>query len=217
MIKAVFFDFDGVITDSKPIHDASWCYAVKTIFNVTVNELPEHKMSGKAPLLIAQTLCELFKDEAKHEALLACKNDYLNNHLQDTKPFDGVAPLFKVLKDKNIPFGIASNASKHFVTQCLKNWNLDVAVTYGYEDYDNPKPNPEPYLKLANFFDLKPEDFNSILVFEDSETGLQAALSAEMQTVYIQSHCVVSEAILEEVDYGFASLLEATKSIFRAF
>ncbi|WP_296315681.1 HAD family hydrolase, partial [Winogradskyella sp. UBA3174] len=157
MIKAVFFDFDGVITDSKLIHDASWRYAVKTILNVTVDELPEHKMSGKAPKLIAQTLCELFDSEANHEGLLACKNGYLYNHLQNTEPIEGVATLFQLLKDKNIPFGIASNASKHFVIQCLKNWNLDVAVAFGYEDYDQPKPNPEPYLKLANFFNLKPE------------------------------------------------------------
>jgi beta-phosphoglucomutase len=209
MIKAVFFDFDGVITDSKPIHDASWRYAVKTILNVTVDELPEHKMSGKAPKLIAQTLCELYDSEAKHQALLACKNEYLDNYLQNTEPIEGVATLFQLLKDRNIPFGIASNASKHFVIQCLKNWNLDVAVAYGYEDYDQPKPNPEPYLKLANFFNLKPEDYGSVLVFEDSETGLQAALAAEMRTVHIQSHCVVSEAVLGETDYSYAGVLEA--------
>jgi beta-phosphoglucomutase len=209
MIKAVFFDFDGVITNSKPIHDASWRYAIKTVLNVTLETLPEDKMSGKAPRLIAHTLCELYNSEAKHEALLACKNGYLEAHLQHTEPIDGVAVFFQFLKDKGIPFGIASNASKYFVNRCLELWNLNVAVAYGYEDYDQPKPHPEPYIKLANFFNLTPQDYGSVLVFEDSGPGLNAALAANMQTVYIKSHCAVSPHTISATNYSYTSVLDA--------
>lgn len=213
MIKAVFFDFDGVLCNSKMAHDSAWLKAIETILKVKVEVLPSDKISGKAPKLIAKTLCDLYNQSSKHEDFLAFKNSYLNNNLGNIQPINGVEELFGLLKTKNIPFGVASNASKHFVTQCLKNWNLKVDVCYGYEDYVIPKPNPEPYLKLANFFEIDKQNYNDILVFEDSETGLLSALDAKMKVARIKSHCNVSTEILNSVHCSFNSVFEAISLI----
>lgn len=208
MVKAVFFDFDGVLSNSKKVHDASWLFAVKDILGLEITTLPSDKIAGKSPKLIASTLCKMYGTSEKTEALLDCKNKYLQKNINQIKPLNGVEKIFRLLKSKNIPFGIASNASKHYVKQSITNWNLDVVISYGYEDYTHPKPNPEPYLKLAAYFKILPEDYKNILVFEDSETGLSAALNAQMKTAYVKSHCSVSEEMQKSVDYIFENIGE---------
>jgi beta-phosphoglucomutase-like phosphatase (HAD superfamily) len=62
---------------------------------------------------------------------------------------------------------------------------------------------------LANFFNLTPQDYGSVLVFEDSGPGLNAALAANMQTVYIKSHCAVSPHTISATNYSYSSVLDA--------
>ncbi|MGH7900371.1 MAG: HAD family hydrolase [Thermodesulfobacteriota bacterium] len=50
------------------------------------------------------------------------------------------------------------------------------------EDVENPKPDPEIYLLLANELDVTPAES---LVIEDSSTGVQAALSAGMGCIAV--------------------------------
>lgn len=209
MIKGALFDFDGVIADSKSMHFQSWEFAVHRILSSAIDFTPSGVKSGASPVIIAQSICDNYKMGDKHELLLACKNNYLQENLHKTEPFQSIPDVFNFLNESEIPYGIASNASRDFVRGCLDSWNLKAPLVYGYEDYKFPKPNPEPYLKLAQNLNIQSKDFNEVVVFEDSETGLKAALAAGMKTIHIKSHCEVSSIILERVDYKFDKVVES--------
>ena len=209
MIKTVFFDFDGVLANSKAVHDSSWVYAIETILDEKHNPNLSLNFSGGSPELISKNICSKFNQDAKHNLILECKNNYLYKNLHNINPFPGVLEFCAFLKSKNISIGIASNASSHYIVKCIENWNLDIPVSYGYEDYKMAKPDPEAYLKLANYFNISPDSYKDILVFEDSETGLKSALAAGMKTAYIKSHCKVNQEIINNVDYSFKNVLES--------
>ncbi|AWH72928.1 hypothetical protein DCS32_01745 [Dokdonia sp. Dokd-P16] len=213
MVKGVLFDFDGVIAHSKHIHFASWQFAVNEVLDANVVITSGDIKSGASPIIISEILCEKFGSHSQAEELLKVKNNYLTEHIDEVEHYNGVGKLFEYLKKRNIPYGIASNASSNFVKDCIKFWGFEVPVMYGYEDYVNPKPNPEPYLKLATSLHIKPADFKDVYIFEDSELGLQAALHSGMKSVYIQSHCVVSENIISQTNYQFDSLSDAMGTI----
>ena len=213
MVKGILFDFDGVIAYSKHIHFASWQFAVTKVLDATVVITSSDIKSGASPIIISEVLCDKFGSRSQAEEILKVKNNYLTEHIDEVEHYNGVGKFFEYLKKRNIPYGIASNASSDFVKQCINFWEFEVPVIYGYEDYVNPKPNPEPYLKLANSLNINPADFKDVYIFEDSELGLQAALSSGMKSVYIKSHCVVSENIIGQTNYQFDSLFDAMGTI----
>ncbi|TVZ51394.1 HAD family hydrolase [Dokdonia sp. Hel_I_53] len=208
-VKAVLFDLDGVLVDSRKLHHNSWCFAVKDVCGVTLDEFPQSRVSGKSPKVIAQILSDLYGDSSKASEILFCKNAHLKNQSNTISLLPGVASLFTLFKEKGIPFGIASNASRHFVSQCIKNGNLEVLHFYGYEDYTKAKPNPEPYQKLATTLGIATKDFKDVFVFEDSQPGITAALNAGMQVIHIHSYSVVSPEVRDQVRFSFENVGEA--------
>jgi beta-phosphoglucomutase len=73
---------------------------------------------------------------------------------------------FEIVKKFQTHFDIMSNATK----------------IYCKEDFKNPKPNPECYLKVRNDFPN-----SKLIVFEDSITGIHAASSAQLDTIFVNS------------------------------
>ena len=67
------------------------------------------------------------------------------------------------------------------------------------------KPNPEVYLKTAKLLQVDP---NKCIVFEDSQTGIDAAVSAGMKVVAINSHrtTLIGQAI--EADHFLDTRLQ---------
>ncbi len=61
------------------------------------------------------------------------------------------------------------------------------------DDIVNGKPDPEPYLKMAELIQATPTD---CVVFEDSDSGIQSALGAGMKVVTISNNNIVDEHIL---------------------
>ena len=78
------------------------------------------------------------------------------------------------------------------------------------KDYQNSKPDPEPYLLAVRRLGLAPE---RCLVIEDSERGLRAAKAAGLACWVIPSHLTVggrfadADAVLDALDAAAARLL----------
>jgi len=99
----------------------------------------------------------------------------------------GARSLLLACYEKGISFGIASNAPRDFVTETVRKHNLPVKTMFGVDDYHNPKPHPEPYLKLANAIGIDEQSFERTYVFEDSLTGMQAAVASGMYAVGVRT------------------------------
>ena len=70
------------------------------------------------------------------------------------------------------------------------------------EDYDQAKPEPEPYLTALSRFGAKP---HQALVIEDSERGLRAAVAAKISCVVV-ANSFTAHQDLSAADYKIASL-----------
>ena len=110
---------------------------------------------------------------------------------------------------KNIPYGIASNATKQFLKNSVAQLNLDFTTVFGVQDYDKPKPAPEAYITLANALGFHQEDFKELWVFEDSLTGTKAAKSAGMIPIGITTQHAEEELKNAGSIFIFPTLLEA--------
>lgn len=216
MIKkphAVLFDFDGVVVNSFEVHYKAWSQAFFEIFNKKLGDFPEG-LEGKSPIQISERLSEVGGDPTMATKLYIIKGDKLHSSEVPPELLPGVKELTKLLSEQDIPYGIASNATKQFIKNSIRQLDIDFKTFFGVEDYINPKPDPEPYINLAKSLGVDEKDFNNVIVFEDSVTGATAAIKAGMIAVGIETQH--SGQILKDTgcSYSFSTLLE-TQSLFK--
>ena len=206
--KGFLFDFDGVVVNSFESHGAAWSEAFKELFNKEIAPFPKSH-AGKSPMVIAEYFCSVIGEEKRTKELYALKDKYLDIHFKVPKLLPGVREFTTLLTKENIPFGIASNATKQFLRNSVEHLKLDFPVVFGVQDYKKPKPAPEAYITLANALGFRQSDFQDLWVFEDSLTGTKAAKLAKMVPIGISTQH--SEQELKEAGsiLVFPTLLEA--------
>jgi beta-phosphoglucomutase len=188
-IKAIVFDFDGVLADSEMIH-----------FRV-YNEL----LASSGVRLTKEEYCEEylgFDDEGVFEHLAQKKNLMLGDEeiemliAAKARRFEAIVSASNVLYPTAEscvrrlaavwPVGICSGARRSEIEVMLRGARLldlfRFIVATG--DTDQGKPAPDPYLKAAERHGVAPHE---CVALEDSHAGLQSARSAGMRTIAIST------------------------------
>lgn len=183
--KAVLFDFDGVIADSLATHLVAWDEACQKTRNQALSLDERQAIIGHSTDWIGSYLaCE---DKALAKDLIAEKKALLNSRSQIPALFSGVKETFDYLRERAVPFAIASNAPREYLHQTLGHHEQSVAVVLGIEDVRRAKPEPDLYLLAAKKLKISPAYHHEVVVFEDSTHGLKAATRAGMVPVGISS------------------------------
>lgn len=181
-MKAVIFDMDGVIIDSEPVHAS-----------VTMETLRQHgaklsagtntltRFAGMTIPVIFSALKEEHQIKASVEELVACHEAGLVKYVKETAedPIQGILPLLKGLKEKNVPVAIASSSSKKMIELVVNKLKLTDYFQHlvSGEEVSRSKPYPDVYLATASRLGISPE---RCLVIEDSKNGTIAAKEAGM-------------------------------------
>lgn len=184
MLKGVLFDFDGVVVDSSEAHFNAWSAAFYDLFEQKITYFPKN-CEGKSPMHIAKSFVDIVNAPDRAEELYHKKESVLNQSKTPPKLMRGAKLWELYLSNNNIPYGIASNATKQFLLNSVNQLDLNFKTIFGFEDYDKPKPAPEAYIKLATALGFKQNEFSDLLVFEDSCTGISAAKEAGMKPMGI--------------------------------
>jgi len=206
--KGILFDFDGVVVDSFESHYSAWSSAFKELFGVEITPFPK-SCAGKSPMIIAEHFCSVIGKQAQTEELFFLKDKHLDENFVVPRLLPGVTEFELLLIKENIPYGIASNATKQFLKNSIKHLALDFKTVYGVEDYKKPKPHPEAYITLAKALGFKEADFEKLWVFEDSLAGTNAASSAGMIPVGIMTQYSENELKEAGSTMVFPTLKEA--------
>ncbi|MEK7177232.1 MAG: HAD family phosphatase [Patescibacteria group bacterium] len=184
MIKAVIFDFDGVIIDSEPLNDLHF---PKYLKKIGINVPPDflEKFKGTSSKTQWTHLIEKYKlTKPMDKLILESSASYLEyiKSIPDLKPIKGLIELLEILTENKIKIALASSASKKRIFVVLD--KLKIAnyfpITIGADDITHGKPNPEVFLLAAKKMSVFPSD---CLVIEDSTNGVLAAKNAGMKCI----------------------------------
>ena len=185
-IKAIFFDFDGVLIDSMPAHETAWQKILAEI-GINVDKLYFRIHEGeKAELTINNLLAEHGKTlPTEEQAMLIEKKRSLYKTIAPA----GLIPEARKLIDAAIKLGVKCN----IVTGSIRNNMNSVLVSDEFELFEhiitaemymNGKPFPDPYLMGLAKSGYSAE--NSI-VLENAPMGIKSAKAAGLKTVAITS------------------------------
>lgn len=201
-MRAVIFDFDGVIADTEPLHFEALRRTLATV-GVTLTEpdyyanylgfddrgcIVEALRANRIPVTesIERTLMQ-----EKARAYLASIRDHL-------VIFPGVREFVQEAASA-YPLAIASGALRTEIELVLEQAGIRKAFCHitSAEDVTKSKPNPEPFLHaLAGLNQERPDAAltpDVCLVIEDSLPGIRAAKSAGMKVLAVTNTHTVQD------------------------
>ncbi len=175
MIKALIFDFDGVLASSDaPRFKALQSFAAK--HGADIGEEVKPLARGKSTRKLLQ---EIFPDKPETiELILSEFDEYRKNITEHVMPIEFTVSFIKKYQG-SLPIAIASMSSKQTIERLSRHFGIYEKIFYiiSKDEVTYHKPHPEIYLKAAADLNVQCED---CLVFEDSIVGVQAAHKAKM-------------------------------------
>ena len=193
MIKAVLFDFDGVVVDSEPVHYKTFMQFTSPL-GIKLDEKRWYKeFAGTGSKNIFTVL--LWEAKITDGKTI---DDYVERRKKvygklikegEVKKKKGIEEFLKMLKERNIRTAVVSGGHKENIGLALSVLGLEkyFDLVVGSSDYKKRKPHPDAFLTAAEKLGVMPED---CIAIEDSLSGFRAAKDAGMKVVIMESPAI---------------------------
>jgi beta-phosphoglucomutase len=200
MIRAVIFDFDGVIADTMFDNCNAWQKAF-SLYGFQMDAIEYYRLEGMGRFQIAEYFIEKYflEPSIKKNLVEAKEMNYKKNN--SFKYYDFVNEIFSFLNEKGISTAIVTGASKNRIKEHLdENISQYLKALITADDVIHTKPNPEPYLKAAAILGMNP---NECLVIENAILGIESAKEAGCKCFALET--TLSADYLTKADKVFGS------------
>jgi HAD superfamily hydrolase (TIGR01509 family) len=198
LIKALIFDFDGLIVDTEMPALQAWQQVYEEHgHTIDHNNWVEYFLgSAFDPLRHLHELCgEGFAPEIAN-----ARRDLIKTELCNAKPLlPGVTQWLNAAERLSLRLAVASSSRRPWVSHHLERCGIlgRFEVICTREDVKDVKPAPDLFLLAAQQLGVEPHE---ALVLEDSPNGLRAAQAAGMQCIVVANTLTVK---LEFVSHGW--------------
>lgn len=210
-MKAYIFDLDGVLVFTDRYHFLAWKKMADRI-KVPFDEAINNRLRGISRMQSLEIILEKSEksySEKDKQKLSDEKNMYYQQYLHTMTPNDvsrQVRETLQSLRNRGhkLAIGSSSKNTKFILMQTDLDRYFD-AVSDG-TNITKSKPDPEVFLKAAEFLGERPED---CVVIEDAIAGIDAAKRAGMYA------CGIGEAShYAKTDYPLTTICDLLKLSF---
>lgn len=187
-IKGLIFDLDGVIVFTDQFHYQAWKKMADKM-GIYFDEEINNRLRGVSRMESLSIILKKYDGEElsleEKEKLAEQKNTYYRNLLKTMIPEDVSDEVRETLEELRkrgykIAIGSSSQNAKMILNQ--------VGLTDAFDEISDgtnivrSKPDPEVFLKAADFLGLEPEE---CAVVEDAYAGIDAAKAGKMTAIAI--------------------------------
>ena len=213
---AIFFDMDGLMVDSEPQWFESEIEVTEPFGYTWLEEDQVACLGGpltrvgqymfdkcgqvRSPLFFTQELIRVQAEKMRG----------------NTPTMPGAVELVKDLQAHGIKTALVSASPRNIVDAVLDNLGHDLfPFSISSDDVPVTKPNPECYLRAA---EISQSEINNCLIFEDSLTGMNAAISSGARLIAVPHLVSIEESPRVRVIKSLEQLNYAKlKSLFKDF
>jgi len=179
----IIFDMDGVLLDSEPMHQEI-IYETFQLEGIPFDKAYIQTLTGMS----AFPMWEKVKHDAQRsesvEELIKFHRDYFFKRLPEVKVplVPHVKDVLEKFKNEGKHLSLASSSGRKLIDIFTQQTNIAhyFEVIMSGDDVQYSKPNPEIFLKVAQWYGLPATQFT---VIEDSTNGVKAAKSANMKCI----------------------------------
>jgi beta-phosphoglucomutase len=195
-IKGFLFDLDGVIVDTAKFHFKAW-QRLAAELGIHFDEADNEKLKGVSRKESLEKILEwghTSLDPERFEAMMAKKNDwYLEfvKEMSSDEALPGAKDFLAASLALKLRVGLGS-ASKNaeLILNLLQIHDSFECIIDGTK-ITRSKPDPQVFSMGAEFLGIEPQ---SIVVFEDSQAGIEAARAGGFRSVGIGDPKILADA-----------------------
>lgn len=205
MIKAVVFDFDGLIIDTETI----WYEAYKdALFQHKVDLTIEQfaLVIGTDDTVLDKYILDNIKEPSTIPEIRELASKLFHEKIGHPILRDGVEEYLIAAKEAGLKIGLASSSKRDWVEKYLTQLHIIsyFEVIKTRDDVTTVKPDPELYVMALNALGVNPDE---AIAFEDSLNGLKAARAAGLKCV-IFPNPVTTNLAFEDHSLRLSSMAE---------
>ena len=204
MLRALIFDFDGLIADTETPEFTAW----ESIFQAHRCELHPldwvHGIGTHGALDPHRLLEEKSGLTLDREEIRLRHYEVLEESLRSMQPCAGVVDLIMAARQRGLKLAVASSSSRRWVRRWLDQFQLTPCfdVLKNRDDVDKVKPDPALYLQALAELQVQAQE---AIALEDSLNGLRSARVAGIFTVVVPN-AMTRHLALDEADLLLDSL-----------
>ena len=213
-IRAIVFDFDGVLANSEPLHLRAYQAVLSELgIELDRDEYYTHLLGfdDVGAFKVVSDRRGLSWTEAEIGAILARKTLIFDEIVaSEDVLYPEAVPCVRRLAEA-MPLGIASGALRHEIAAILRRADLDDCFRFIVAAGETPasKPAPDPYRRAAELHGLPP---GQCVAIEDSRWGIVSAKGAGLRCVgitqtYTADGLPGADAIIHSLDEFTVDLL----------
>jgi beta-phosphoglucomutase len=212
-MRALLFDFDGVLVQSMEDHYEGWRRALEK-YGIDMNPEELFMMEGQGVKGVAHEISRKYNLPLEDTSeIIKSKQDYYNK-IKKIRFYPNLLDVLNWARDKELRMAVVTGGNRSRVLEALENFGLleyfEEIVTS--DDVNETKPSPQPYLLAAERIDIQPEE---CVVIENAPLGIRSGKSAGMQVVGVTT--TLNAYHLKDADVvvsDFKELLNALKKLY---
>ena len=183
--KYIIFDMDGTLFDTVKMSLMAWM-SVKDTFHYPICEEMCISLIGRTRQSAQEIFDKYMPKDWKEEDVYAHHRQFMMNYKKQHGPLPktDLTNLFTTLKAKGYTLALCTSSKREVIDMNLDygNWRHFFDVLVDGSMAKKGKPAPDIFLKACEKLAVEP---THALVLEDSETGIQAAYSANIPVICI--------------------------------
>ncbi|CDW54033.1 HAD 2 domain containing protein [Trichuris trichiura] len=201
-VSHVIFDNDGLLLNTEIFYEEAYNRVIKRYGKGEFTWEMKLRQMGRPQEIALQMAIDEFKLPISLDEMIKETDAYLMERYPSSQLMPGAERLIRHLHKHNVPMALCTASKrKYFLLKTSHHKDLyklfnHVVCIPEEPEIKHGKPSGESYLFCASRFPDPAPCPSSVLVFEDSVNGVQAALNAGMQVVMVPDPRMAPESRL---------------------
>jgi len=200
-IRAVLFDYDGVIADTMIDNYLAWKSTYYS-YGINISKADYYPLEGRSTIEIASIISSKYNLKISNREISDKKNQYYEQN-SSMKIYEGVEKIIDWLIKRNIRIALVTGSDKRrlrtSIPLLLK--KFDIVVAGG--DVKKGKPHPDPYLLAMERLSLRGDQ---CIIVENAPLGIESAIATN-------SYCIAISTTANEIELKKADEIVPSHSI----
>jgi len=211
MIRAAILDLDGLMVYSEDIAFDAWQQTLAPFGGTMTDEMYRLLIGTSQKASIDHVISHLGIEAMPEDLDSRFWHALVDLTDRGVRTMPGVHRLVAHLRSRGLRLGVASNSVTAYVRKALEQVDLLMLVDFvaGVDQVSEGKPAPDLYLRVAHKLGCPPSE---CLAVEDSPSGVQAAVRAEMTCVLVPNPDLTLSGDCG-ARYVFSSLIDLDRNL----